>query len=97
METAAIEGMSEQEFDALLDTVVEGEFEKLGPAAFLDAVWALEVQQAEEVIEVTAQVVGDQLRFEPCPELPVRQNEILLSGKRVVVKLRPAAEPALAL
>jgi hypothetical protein len=88
VEPKPIEEMSEQEFEALLDKVAEGEFDKLTPSAFLDAVWALKARQAEEVIEVTAEVVGEELRFEPCPSLPVRGNEIFLEGKRVVVKLK---------
>ncbi len=92
MEPKPIEEMSEQKFDALLDKIAEGEFDKLTPSAFLDAVWALKARQAEEVIEVTAEVVDDELRFEPCPLLPVRGNEIFLEGNRVVIKLkRPVA------
>jgi len=83
--------MGEQEFNGLLDNVAEAEFDKLTPSAFMEALWALKAQQADEVIEVTAEVVGDELCFEPTAALPVRGNEILLGGKRVVVRLkRPA-------
>lgn len=88
MEPKPLDEMSEQEFEELLDKIAEREFDKLTLSAFLDAVWALKARQAEEVIEVTAEVVDDELRFEPCPSLPVRGNEIFLEGKRVVIKLK---------
>ncbi|MCI0488624.1 MAG: hypothetical protein L0229_18710 [Blastocatellia bacterium] len=88
MESKPIEEMSEQEFDTLLDKIADAEFDKLTPSAFLDAVWALKARQAEEVIEVTVEVVGDELHFEPGSALPVRGNEIFLAGKRVIVKLK---------
>jgi hypothetical protein len=84
--------MSEQEFDVLLDKIADGEFDKLTPSTFLDAVWTLKERQAEDVIEVTAEVVGDTLRFEPCSSLFVRGNEIFLEDKRVVVKLKRPLE-----
>jgi hypothetical protein len=83
-----IDGMTKEEFEVLVGKIVEGEFDKLTPPAFMEALWALKAKQAEEVIEVTAEVVGDELRFEPTAALPVRGNEILLGGKRVVVKLK---------
>ena len=90
-EPKPIDEMSEQEFDALPDNLAEAEFDKLTPSAFMEALWALKAKQAEEVIEVTAEVRGDELCFEPTAALPVRGNEILLAGKRVVVRLkRPA-------
>jgi hypothetical protein len=88
VESNLIDEMSEQEFDALLDKIADGAFDKLTPSAFLDAVWALKARQAEEVIEAMVEVVGDELQFEPCPALPVRGNEIFLAGKRVIVKLK---------
>ena len=92
MKPKPIDEMTEREFDTLLDKVAEGEFDKLTPSTFMEALWALKARQAEEVIEVTAKIVDRELRFEPCPALPVYGNEILLGGKRVVVRLkRPAS------
>jgi hypothetical protein len=83
--------MTEEEFDVLLDKLAEGEFGALTPSAFMEALWTLTAQQAEEVIEVAAEVLGDELRFEPTAALPVRGNEILIGDKRLVVRLkRPA-------
>jgi len=87
---ATLNEMKEEEFDALLGKVAEGEFDKLTPSAFLEALWALKARQAEEIIEVTAEVRGDELCFEPSATLPVRGNEILFEGKRVVVRLKRA-------
>ena len=89
METKILEEMSEEEFDALLDKIEDDDFDKITPQAFGEALWALQEQRAEKVIELTAEVVGGSLRFEPTETLPVNGNEIIFGDTRVRIRLKP--------
>jgi hypothetical protein len=55
----------------------------------------LEEEQGARVIELTACVVDDELRFYDNGILPVQGNEILFGNTRVVVKLHGLTPPAL--
>jgi len=89
MERKTLEEMSEEEFDALLDKIEDDDYDKVTPQAFGEALWALQEQKAEKVIELTAEVVEGSLHFEPTEALPVNGNEIILGDTRVRVKLKP--------
>jgi hypothetical protein len=87
MEPKSFEEMSEQEFEELLDKISEGEFDKLTLPSFMDTLWALETARAQEVIEVAVTVEGDALRLSGPEGVIMRGNEIIVNGKRIVVKL----------
>jgi len=89
MERKTLEEMSEEEFDALLDKIEDDDYDKVTPQAFGEALWALQEQKAEKVIELTAEVVEGSLHFEPTQVIPVNGNEIILGNTRVRVKLKP--------
>jgi hypothetical protein len=87
--------MSEEEFDALLDMIETDDFDQITPHAFGEALWALQEQKTEKVIELTAEVVGESLRFEFTEALPVNGNEIILGDTHVKIKLKPASAHSL--
>ena len=91
METKTFEDMSEEEFDALLDRIEADDFDKITPQAFGEALWAIQEQKTAKVIELTAEVVGQGLRFESSEALPVNGNEIILGDTLVRIKLKPVS------
>ena len=80
--------MSEEEFDALLDKIEDDDFEKVTSQAFGEALWALQERKTEEIIELTAEVVGESLRFESTEALPVNGNEIIFGDTCVRIRLK---------
>jgi hypothetical protein len=87
MEPKSFDEMAEPEFEALLDNITEGTFDDLTLPSFMDTLWALETARAQEVIEVTATVEADGLRLSGPEGIIVHGNEIIVNGKRIVVKL----------
>jgi hypothetical protein len=87
MEPKSFDEMSEPEFEALLDKISEGTFDDLTFPSFMDTLWALETARAQEVIEVTATVDADGLRLSGPEGVIVHGNEIIVNGKRIVVRL----------
>jgi len=90
MEPKSFDEMAEQEFEELLDKISEGTFDDLTLPSFMDTLWALEVARAQEVIEVMATVEEDGLRLSGPEGVIVHGNEIIINGKRIVVKLAGA-------
>jgi hypothetical protein len=87
MEPKSFDEMAEPEFEALLDNITAGTFDDLTLPSFMDTLWALETARAQEVIEVTATVEADRLRLSGPEGVIVHGNEIIINGKRIVVKL----------
>ncbi len=79
--------MAEPEFEELLDKIGEGTFDDLTLPSFMDTLWALESARAQEVIEVMATVEADGLHLSGPEGVIMRGNEIIVNGKRIVVKL----------
>jgi hypothetical protein len=79
--------MSEHEFEALLDIISASEFDHLSLPSFMDTLWALEAAQTPDVIEVTATIEGEILRLTAPDGVIVHGHEIIVNGKRIVVKL----------
>ncbi len=90
MEAKPLGDMSEHEFEALLDTISEGEFDNLSLPSFMDTLWALEAARTPDVIEVTATIEGETLRLAAPEGVIAHGNEIIVNGKRIVVKLAEA-------
>jgi len=89
MERKTLEEMSEEEFDALLDKIEDNDYDKVTPQAFGEALWALQEQKTEKIIELTAEVVEGSLRFEPTEIVSVNGNEIIFGDTRVRIRLKP--------
>jgi len=86
MEDRPIENMSETEFEAFLDRIATGEFEDLTLPSFLDTLWALQAARAEEVIEMTVTMEGEQVSLDGPQGVIVHGNELVVGGKRLVFK-----------
>lgn len=86
MEVKTIDEMTEQEFEALLDKIGEAEFDKLTLPSFMDMLWALQAERTEEVIELTVQLVGDNLQINAPEGVLTRGNEVMFDNKRIIVK-----------
>ncbi|MBM3236250.1 hypothetical protein FJZ31_08125 [Candidatus Poribacteria bacterium] len=89
MKRKTLKEMNEEEFDALLDKIEYDDYDKVTPQAFGEALWALQEQKTEKVIELTVEVVEGSLHFEPTEVIPVNGNEIIFGNTRVRVKLKP--------
>jgi hypothetical protein len=85
-----LEQMSEKGFDTLLNQIEADDFDNITPQAFGEALWAVQEQRAEKLIELTAEVVGDNLHFEANEALPVNGNELIFNDTRIRIKLKPA-------
>jgi len=86
MEVKPIDEMTEQEFEAFLDKIDEAEFEKLTLPSFMDMLWALQVERTEEVIELTVQLVEDNLQVKAPEGVLIRGNEVMFDNKRIIVR-----------
>jgi hypothetical protein len=90
VEAKPLGDMSEHEFEALLDTISAGEFDHLSLPSFMDTLWALEAARTSGVIEVTATIEGETLRLTAPEGIIAHGNEIIVNGKRIIVKLAEA-------
>jgi hypothetical protein len=94
MEDKTLEEMTEEEFEAFLDRIGDAEFDRLTLPSFLDMLWALQSERAEEVIELTAHLAPDGVRMEAPPGVLVRGNEVFLDNKRLIIKWVGSPVPA---
>jgi hypothetical protein len=61
--------------------------EKITPKTFFQVLAEIERERAQKPIELRARVVGGKLQFEPSPEIPVHDNEIIVGNQRIVVNV----------
>lgn len=64
----------------------------MAPTPFLKALQEFLQQRPPQVVELTAEVIGGQLRFDPTVSLPVQGNQFVFGETRFVVKLRSGSE-----
>jgi hypothetical protein len=83
-----IDELTDQEFDCLVEGFITRADDPVAPTTFLSALQEFLQGRAAKVVELTAEVIGDQLRFDPAAPVPVQGNEFVFGGTRFVVKLR---------
>ena len=76
MQVKPIDEMTHEEFEGFLTQVQEAELDQLTFPAFMDMLWALQAEQAGDVIEIAAKLVDGELCLEAPSEIPVRGNEL---------------------
>jgi hypothetical protein len=82
-----LEDLSPEEFQEMIDGMQGDEFDRVTPTEFFGALAAIDDAE-QEVIELTAHVEGGKLVLEQPAPLPVAGNEIRVSNKRIVIRLR---------
>jgi hypothetical protein len=86
MQIKPIDEMTTDEFEGFVAQIQDAEFDQLSFPAFMDMLWALQAERADEVIEISAKLVDGNLCLEALDELPARGNEFILGNKRIVIK-----------
>lgn len=77
-----------------LDELIEGYIEHGGPevvsfTAFGEVLADLEAESVQETVELTRVIRGDTIVFDqPRAPITVKDNEILLHGTKLIIKLR---------
>ena len=79
--------MSKKRFDKAFTKFLQGGDEKISPKTFFEVLEQIERDRIQHTIELRAKIVGQELQFEPSPEISVHGNEIRLGDKRIVVKV----------
>lgn len=79
--------MSKARFDRAFAAFIRRREEKVSAKTFFQVLAEIEKERTEKTIELRAKVVGKTLRFEPSAELCVHENEILVGGQRIVVRV----------
>lgn len=81
--------LTAEEFQQVITNAASPDFHDLAVEDFFTALAAIEEEEPQETLELTATVKNGQLTFlEPAP-LHAHGNEIRLGDKRVVIKLVP--------
>ncbi|MBM3242993.1 hypothetical protein FJZ31_42580 [Candidatus Poribacteria bacterium] len=87
MNDKPLDELSDQEFDRLIDSFLTRPDDPVTPTIFLSDLREFRRDRAAKVVELTADVISNQLRFDPAAPLPVQGNEFVFSDTRFVVKL----------
>jgi len=90
-----VDELTDQEFDRLIEGFITRPDDPVAPTVFLRALQEFLQRQATQVVELTAEIIGDQLRFDPTAPVAVNGNEFVFGDTRFVVKLRktPGVSP----
>ncbi|MBM3238825.1 hypothetical protein FJZ31_21250 [Candidatus Poribacteria bacterium] len=87
MDDKPLDELNDQEFDRLIEGYLTRPDDPVAPTTFLSALREFLKERAAKVVELTAEVIGDQLRFDPASAVPVQGNEFLFGDTKFVVKL----------
>lgn len=79
--------MSKSRFDKAFGEFIRRGEEKITPKTFFRVLADIERERVQRTVELRAKIVEGRLRFEPSPEISVRDNEIVLGNQRIVVKM----------
>ncbi|MCS6861655.1 MAG: hypothetical protein NZT92_15210 [Abditibacteriales bacterium] len=90
MTNKPIDELTHLEIDRLIENFITRPDDPVIPDAFLSALQEFLQRQATRVVELTAEVIGDQLRFDPAASVAVPGNAFVFGDTRFVVKLRKA-------
>lgn len=88
MNDKPLDELNDQEFDHLIEGYLTRPDDPVAPTTFLSALREFLQERAAKVVELTAEVIDDQLRFEPVAAVPVQGNEFFFGDTKFVVKLR---------
>lgn len=88
MNDKPLDELSDQEFDCLIEGFLARPDDPVAPTTFLSALREFLQERTAKVVELTAEVIGEQLRFDPTTAASVQGNEFLFGDTRFVVKLR---------
>jgi hypothetical protein len=75
----------------LIENFITRPDDPVAPTVFLTALQELLQRWARQVVELTAEIVDDQLHFDPAASVAANGNEFVLGDTRFVVKLRKAS------
>lgn len=89
-ERKVLGGLTIQKFDELIEGYIEhGGPEAVSFTAFGEILADLESESVQETVELTGVVRGDTIVFDqPRAPITVKDNEILLHGTKLIIKLR---------
>lgn len=79
--------MNKARFDRAFESFIGDDEEQITVSTFFETLAEIEHERAEKVIELEAQVIGNQLLFAPSPDVAVNGNEIVLGNQRIVVRM----------
>lgn len=86
-EATEIGAMNKARFDRAFESFIGDDEEQITVSTFFETLAEIEHERAEKVIELEAQVIGNQLLFAPSPDVAVNGNEIVLGNQRIVVRM----------
>lgn len=86
-EATEIWAMNKARFDRAFESFIGDDEEQITVSTFFETLAEIEHERAEKVIELEAQVIGNQLLFAPSPDVAVNGNEIVLGNQRIVVRM----------
>lgn len=79
--------MSKKRFDQAFTKFLQGGGEKISPKTFFEVLEHIERDRIQRTIKLQAKIVGEEIQFEPSPEVSVHGNEIWLDDRRIVVEV----------
>ena len=95
MSEKAIADMNYDEFESLIDNYIERsshEFGEMPASAFFELLFETMAERVTETIELEGEIVNNQLvlrlPLERETAIQVRDNEILVGDRRIIVKLK---------
>ena len=88
MNDKPLDELNEQEFDQLIEGFITRPDDPVAPTTFLSALSEFLQERTENVVELTAEVRGDELCFDPIAPVPLQGNEFIYRDTRFVIKLR---------
>jgi hypothetical protein len=88
MNDKPVDELSEQEFERLIDGFLMRSGDAVAPTIFLSALREFLQERTTKVVELTAEISGGQLHFDPTAPVPVQGNEFFFGDTRFVIKLR---------
>jgi hypothetical protein len=88
MNDKPLDELSDQEFDRLIEGFITRPDDLVSPITFLEALQQFLREREVKVVELTAEIHGDELCFDPNAPVPVHGNEFVFSDTRFIIKLR---------
>ena len=77
--------MHKARFDKAFAAFIRRGEEKITPKTFFQVLVEIERERVQRTIALRAKIVKGKLQFEPSPDIPVHDNEIVLGNQRIVI------------